>query len=61
MSEVESMKTRQRQGLGRLLLVVARKKFVEVFDSVGGIVLFVEAKDMDAKGIRALRICFPAG
>ena len=34
-------KVRQRQGLGKLLLVAAMKKFVEVFDSAGGIGLFV--------------------
>jgi ribosomal protein S18 acetylase RimI-like enzyme len=42
-------KARQRQGLGRLLLVAAMKKFVEVFDSAGGIGLFVDAKDNAAK------------
>jgi len=42
-------KGRQRQGLGRLLLVAAMKKFVEVFDSAGGIGLFVDAKDDEAK------------
>jgi GNAT superfamily N-acetyltransferase len=42
-------KTRQRQGLGKLLLVSAMKKFAEIFDSVGGIGLFVDAKDNEAK------------
>jgi GNAT superfamily N-acetyltransferase len=42
-------KTRQRQGLGKLLLVAAMKKFVEVFDSAGGIGLFVDAKHNQAK------------
>lgn len=42
-------KERQRQGLGKLLLVAAMKKFVEVFDSAGGIGLFVDAKDDVAK------------
>ena len=42
-------KARQRQGLGRLLLVAAMKKFVEVFDSAGGIGLFVDAKDAEAE------------
>ena len=42
-------KTRQRQGIGRILLVGAMKKFVEVFDSAGGIGLFVDAKDAEAK------------
>jgi ribosomal protein S18 acetylase RimI-like enzyme len=40
---------RQRQGLGRLLLVAAMKKFVEVFDSAEGIGLFVDAKDEAAQ------------
>ena len=42
-------KTRQRQGLGKLLLLAAMKKFVEVFDSAGGIGLFVDAKDNEAR------------
>jgi GNAT superfamily N-acetyltransferase len=42
-------KDRQRQGLGRLLLVAAMKKFVDVFDSAGGIGLFVDAKDDAAR------------
>jgi ribosomal protein S18 acetylase RimI-like enzyme len=42
-------KERQQQGLGRLLLVAAMRKFVEVFDSAGGIGLFVDAKDDAAK------------
>ena len=42
-------KERQGQGLGNLLLVAAMKKFVEVFDSTGGIGLFVDAKDDAAK------------
>ena len=42
-------KARQRQGLGKLLLVAAMRKFVEVFDSAGGIGLFVDAKDHEAK------------
>ena len=39
----------QRRGLGKLLLVAAMKRFVEVFDSAGGIGLFVDAKDNEAK------------
>jgi GNAT superfamily N-acetyltransferase len=42
-------KARQRQGLGRLLLVAAMRKFLEVFDSAGGIGLFVDAKDAEAQ------------
>ena len=36
---------RQRQGLGKLLLVAAMRKVIEVFESAGGIGLFVDAKD----------------
>ena len=36
---------RQRQGLGQLLLVAAMEKVIEVFESAGGIGLFVDAKD----------------
>lgn len=39
----------QRQGLGRLLLVSAMRKAVEVHESAGGIGLFVDAKDDAAK------------
>jgi len=39
----------QRQGLGRILLVAAMKKFVEIFNTAGGIGLFVDAKDQRAK------------
>jgi len=42
-------RSRQRQGLGKLLMVAAMTKFVEVFDSAGGIGLFVDAKDGEAK------------
>lgn len=42
-------KQQQRQGLGKVLLIAAMKKFIEVFESVGGIGLFVDAKDDDAK------------
>lgn len=42
-------RNRQRQGLGRLLLVAALNKVVEVFESAGGIGLFVDAKDEAAK------------
>jgi len=40
---------RQRQGLGKLLLVAAMRKVIEVFESAGGIGLFVDAKDQKAK------------
>ena len=39
----------QRQGLGKLLLVAAMKKVLEIFESAGGIGLFVDAKDDQAK------------
>ena len=42
-------KDRHRQGLGKLLLVAAMKKVIEVFESAGGIGLFVDAKDEAAK------------
>ena len=40
---------RQRQGLGKLLLVAAMRKVLEVYESVGGIGLFVDAKDEAAR------------
>jgi ribosomal protein S18 acetylase RimI-like enzyme len=42
-------KTYQRQGIGKTLLVAAMGKFIEIFNTVGGIGLFVDAKDQDAK------------
>ena len=42
-------KTHQRQGLGRVLLMAAMEKFMEIFDRAGGIGLFVDAKDQEAK------------
>ena len=42
-------KSHQRQGLGKSLLVAAMKKFIEIFNSAGGIGLFVDAKDHEAK------------
>lgn len=39
----------QRQGIGRILLVGAMVKFMEIFNSAGSIGLFVDAKDDDAK------------
>ncbi len=40
---------RHGQGLGKLLLIAAMQKVLEVFESAGGIGLFVEAKDEVAK------------
>ena len=42
-------KTCQRQGIGEKLLVAAMGKFMEIFNTAGGIGLFVDAKDQDAK------------
>jgi ribosomal protein S18 acetylase RimI-like enzyme len=39
----------QRKGIGEKLLVAAMTKFLEVFNTAGGIGLFVDAKDQDAK------------
>ena len=39
----------QRQGFGRILLVAAMGKFIEIFHAAGGIGLFVDAKDQAAK------------
>ncbi len=39
----------QGQGLGKILLVAAMKKFMEIFNTAGGIGLFVDAKDRKAK------------
>jgi ribosomal protein S18 acetylase RimI-like enzyme len=39
----------QGQGLGKNLLVAAMKKFMEIFNTAGGIGLFVDAKDLNAK------------
>ena len=39
----------QRQGIGKKLLVGAMEKFMEIFDRAGGIGLFVDAKDPEAK------------
>ncbi len=37
------------RGFGKILLVAAMKKFLEIFSMAGGIGLFVDAKDHDAK------------
>ncbi len=39
----------QRRGIGKKLLVAAMGKFMEIFNTAGGIGLFVDAKDQDAK------------
>ena len=38
-----------RQGIGKTLLVAAMGKFMEIFNTAGGIGLFVDAKDHGAK------------
>jgi ribosomal protein S18 acetylase RimI-like enzyme len=42
-------KDRQRQGFGKILLAAALGKFIEIFNTAGGIGLFVDAKDLAAK------------
>lgn len=42
-------KAHQRQGIGKLLLIAAMEKFMEIFNRAGGIGFFVDAKDQDAK------------
>ena len=42
-------KANQRQGIGKTLLVAAMGKFIEIFNTAGGIGLFVDAKDQDTK------------
>ena len=39
----------QRQGIGKTLLVAAMGKFIEIFNTAGGIGLFVDAKDQEAR------------
>lgn len=39
----------QRQGIGKLLLIGAMRKLMEIFDAAGGIGLFVDAKDQEAR------------
>jgi ribosomal protein S18 acetylase RimI-like enzyme len=39
----------QRQGLGKTLLIAAMGKFVEIVNRAGGIGLFADAKDQQAK------------
>lgn len=42
-------KDHQRKGLGKKLLVGAMERFMEIFARAGGIGLFVDAKDLEAK------------
>ena len=42
-------KEHQRQGFGKVLLAAAMEKFMEIFNRAGGIGLFVDAKDQEAK------------
>ncbi|HEY1660922.1 MAG TPA: GNAT family N-acetyltransferase [Verrucomicrobiae bacterium] len=42
-------KAYQRQGIGKILLIAAMNKFIEIFNTAGGIGLFVDAKDQEAK------------
>ena len=42
-------KDMQGQGIGKLLLVASLRKVLEIFETAGGIGLFVDAKDWDAK------------
>jgi hypothetical protein len=39
----------QGQGFGRLLVMGAMQKFMEIFRTAGGIGLFVDAKDANAR------------
>jgi ribosomal protein S18 acetylase RimI-like enzyme len=39
----------QRQGTGKTLLAAAMGKFIEIFNTAGGIGLFVDAQDQEAK------------
>jgi GNAT superfamily N-acetyltransferase len=49
LGRVAIAKKLQGQCLGKTLLVAAMKKFIEIFNSAGGIGLFVDAKDEKAK------------
>jgi ribosomal protein S18 acetylase RimI-like enzyme len=42
-------KAYQRRGIGKALLAAAMRKFIDIFNAAGGIGLFVDAKDQDAK------------
>ena len=51
-------KHHQGHGLGKILLVAAMKKFLEIFSMAGGIGLFVDAKDHEGKSfLRAFWFC----
>lgn len=39
----------QRQGIGKVLLIGAMERFLDIFNNAGGIGLFVDAKDQDAR------------
>jgi GNAT superfamily N-acetyltransferase len=39
----------QGRGFGKILLIAALQKFLEIFNSAGGIGLFVDAKDQNAR------------
>jgi ribosomal protein S18 acetylase RimI-like enzyme len=39
----------QRQGFGKTLLIGAMTKFMEIFHTAGGVGLFVDAKDQEAR------------
>lgn len=49
LGRLAAAKAYQRQGTGKTLLVAAMEKFIEIFNTAGGIGLFVDAKDQDAK------------
>jgi GNAT superfamily N-acetyltransferase len=49
LGRLAAAKDHQRQGIGEKLLVGAMEKFLEIFDRAGGIGLFVDAKDLEAK------------
>jgi ribosomal protein S18 acetylase RimI-like enzyme len=42
-------KTNQRQWIGKILIIAAMEKFMAIFNTAGGIGLFVDAKDLQAK------------
>lgn len=49
LGRLAAAKEYQRQGIGKTLLVAAMGKFIEIFNTAGGIGLFVDAKDDAAK------------
>ena len=49
MGRLAVAKEHQRRGIGKLPPVAAMEKFMDIFNSAGGIGLFVDAKDEDAK------------